>query len=198
MAGYNRVIIIGNLTRDPDYKQLASGQAVSRLSIASNRQFKNRQTGAAVQEVCYIDVDVWGAQAESCKQYLKKGSPVLVEGRLKLDSWEDANGQTRSKHSIVADRIIFLGGASAQQDDTVHTRSDNEEQDLHDQPSTRLDPNNSKEREILEHIEQLKNKKVTPAKKSITKQDSTKTNDARASGEINFKDEQPFRDDLPF
>jgi len=203
MAGYNRVIIIGNLTRDPEYKQLASGQAVARLSIASNRQFKNRQTGSAVQEVCYIDVDVWGAQAESCRQYLKKGSPVLVEGRLKLDSWEDANGQNRSKHSIVADRIIFLSGAGAQQqDDTTSTRSDNEEQDLNDQTTTRLDPNNSKEREILEHIEQLKNKKVAPAKKSVEKKsevnNNTSPSSTQTSGEINFKDEQPFRDDLPF
>src|SRR5690349_24503797 len=89
MAGFNRVIMIGNLTRDPEYKQLTSGQAVCRLGLASNRQFKNRQSGDLVQEVCYVDVDVWGAQAESCRQYLTKGRPVLVEGRLKLDSWQD-------------------------------------------------------------------------------------------------------------
>ena len=86
MAGFNRVIIIGNLTRDPDYKQLTSGQGVCRLGLATNRQFKNRQTGAMVQEVCYIDIDVWGAQAESCRQYLQKGRAVLIEGRIKLDS----------------------------------------------------------------------------------------------------------------
>lgn len=108
MAGYNRVILVGNLTKDPELKQLNSGQAVCRLNLASNRQFKNRQTGLMVQEVCYIDVDVWGAQAENCRQYLKKGSPVLIEGRLKLDMWKDNEGQSRSKHSIVADRIVFL------------------------------------------------------------------------------------------
>src|SRR5579872_3069071 len=69
MANFNRVIMIGNLTRDPEHKQLTSGQAVCRLGLATNRQFKNRQTGSMVQEVCYIDIDVWGAQAESCKQY---------------------------------------------------------------------------------------------------------------------------------
>lgn len=108
MAGYNRIIIIGNLTRDPDFKQLTSGQSVCRLSVASNRQFKNKQTGSMVQEVCYVDVDVWGAQADSCRQYLQKGRPVLVEGRLKLDTWKEADGSPRSKHSIVSDRVVFL------------------------------------------------------------------------------------------
>lgn len=108
MASYNRIIMIGNLTRDPEYKQQQSGQGVCRLSIASNRQYKNKQSGATVQEVCYVDVDVWGAQAESCRQYLQKGKQILVEGRLKLDTWE-ADGQTKRRHSIVADRVIFLG-----------------------------------------------------------------------------------------
>ncbi|MBV8660708.1 MAG: single-stranded DNA-binding protein, partial [Candidatus Dependentiae bacterium] len=63
MASFNRIIIAGNLTRDPEYKQLPSGQGVCRLGLASNRQFKNRQSGAAIQEVCYVDVDVWGPQA---------------------------------------------------------------------------------------------------------------------------------------
>ena len=108
MASYNRVIMMGNLTRDPEHKQLASGQAVCRLGLASNRQFKNRQTGMMVQEVCFVDIDVWGPQAESCNQYLQKGRGVLVEGRLKLDSWTDQDGTRRSKHSIVADRVTFL------------------------------------------------------------------------------------------
>lgn len=109
MAGYNRVIIVGNLTRDPELKQLPSGMSVCRLSVASNRQFKNRQSGAMVQDVCYVDVDVWGSQAESCNTYLQKGRPVLIEGRLKFDSWQDAEGKTRSKHSISADTVQFLG-----------------------------------------------------------------------------------------
>lgn len=107
MASYNRVIMLGNLTRKPEMKQLTSEQGVCRFSLASSRQFKNRQ-GVMTQDVCYIDVDVWGAQAESCNRYLDKGSPVLVEGRLKLDTWEQ-DGQKRSKHSIVADRVTFLG-----------------------------------------------------------------------------------------
>lgn len=109
MASFNRIIIAGNLTRDPEYKQLPSGQGVCRLGLASNRQFKNRQTGTQIQEVCYIDVDVWGPQADSCNKFLQKGRGILIEGRIKFDTWQDSQGQTRSKHSIVADRVVFLG-----------------------------------------------------------------------------------------
>src|SRR5260221_55905 len=108
MANFNRVILAGNLTRDPEFKQLPSGQGLCKLGLAINRKFKNRQTGADVQEVCFIDVDVWGPQAEHCKQYLQKGRGVLVEGRLKLDSWDDAQGQKRSRHTVVADNVVFL------------------------------------------------------------------------------------------
>ncbi|NDD54451.1 single-stranded DNA-binding protein, partial [bacterium] len=113
MASFNRVIMMGNLTRDPEHKQLASGQAVCRLGLASNRQFKNKQTGAMVQEVCFVDVDVWGPQAESCRQFLAKGRSVLVEGRLKMDSWQEPDGAKRSKHTIVADRVTFLNSGQA-------------------------------------------------------------------------------------
>ena len=114
MASYNRIIIVGNLTRDPEYKQLPSGQGVCRLGLASNRQFKNRQTGTAIQEVCYVDIDVWGPQADSCNKFLQKGRGVLIEGRLKFDTWQDPQGQTRSKHSIVADRVVFLGAGGGE------------------------------------------------------------------------------------
>ena len=129
MANYNRIIMMGNLTRDPELKQIPSGQSVCRFGLASNRQFKNKQSGAMVQEVCFVDVDVWGAQADVCKQYLLKGRAVLIEGRLKLDSWQDAEGNKRSKHSVVADRVTFLGaGASAEdeagQDEYAPARSE--------------------------------------------------------------------------
>jgi single-strand DNA-binding protein len=114
MASYNRVILVGNLTRDPELKQLASGQALCKLGLASNRQFKNKQTGTMTQEVCFVDIDVWGAQAESCNRFLEKGKQVLIEGRLKFDSWQEADGTKRSKHSIVADRVTFLGGATVE------------------------------------------------------------------------------------
>lgn len=116
MAGYNRIIMIGNLTKDPDLRPVGS-QSVCKLNIASNKQYKNRQTGALVSEVCFIDIEVWGVQAESCKNYLQKGRPILVEGRLKLDSWKDTEGNTKSKHSIVADRVVFLGTNTETQDE---------------------------------------------------------------------------------
>lgn len=195
MSSFNRVIMAGNLTRDPDYKQLTSGQAVCRLGLASNRQFKNKQSGDMIQEVCYIDIDVWGPQAESCRQYLQKGRPILVEGRLKLDTWDDANGQKRSKHSIVADRVVFLA-SNAQVESGVEDEQ-------------RLDPNNPMEKELMSQIEQIKSRtaarpapkadtnfeaaKPAPVKKKIAQSVSAPT-----GGEIDFADEPPFQDDLPF
>ena len=196
MSSFNRVIMAGNLTRDPDYKQLSSGQAVCRLGLASNRQFKNKQSGDMIQEVCYIDIDVWGPQAESCRQYLQKGRPILVEGRLKLDSWDDANGQKRSKHSIVADRVVFLGSNAQAQGETGA------------EDDQRLDPNNPKEQEIMSQINQIKNRAAArPAVKASEDFDAPKAaplkrkpakTDASVGGEIEFADEPPFQDDLPF
>lgn len=200
MASYNRVIIAGNLTRDPEYKQLASGQPVCRLGLASNRQFKNRQSGDMVQEVCFIDIDVWGPQAESCRQYLQKGRPVLIEGRLKFDTWEDNNGQTRSKHTIVADRVVFLG---SQQQDAAFDEDMSRVQG--NQP---LDPSNQVEKELMDQIQGIKNK--ISAKKSVDISDlkieaaqveKPKTAPKLAKSSMNdavFNDEPPFQDDLPF
>jgi single-strand DNA-binding protein len=182
MAAFNRIIMIGNLTRDPEYRNLASGQAVCRLGLATNRQFKNKQTGSLVQEVCYIDVDVWGAQAESCRQYLQKGRPVLIEGRLKLDSWEDQVGQKRNKHSIVAERVVFLSnGASAE---TAFGGS------IADESEVQLNPNNAVERDLLAQLEKAQTR--VKATKSAKKEESAST------GEIDFQDEPPFEDNLPF
>lgn len=186
MAGYNRIILIGNLTRDPDYKQLTSGQAVCRLGLATNRQFKNRQTGSMVQEVCYVDIDVWGAQAESCRQYLQKGRPVLIEGRLKFDTWEDQNGQTRSKHSIVADRVVFLGSGSGADSDEAGEAT-----------SFRQEPQSELEKGLLGQIDEIKNRGAIKAAKKVADQAVVK-DENKGAGEINFKDNPPFEDDLPF
>jgi single-strand DNA-binding protein len=205
MASYNRVVMVGNLTRDPEYKQLTSGQAVCRLGLASNRQFKNRQTGNAVQEVCYIDIDVWGPQAESCRQYLAKGRAILVEGRLKLDTWEDQNGQNRSKHSIVADRVVFLAsgaeaGASeeAESEPSASFSSSAPKYKASESVSassfdSNLDP--KIERELNSQIDQIKKR----AKPAVAPVKNTKPASAGSdTGEIDFKDEPPFQDDLPF
>lgn len=186
MASYNRVVLIGNLTRDPEYKQLTSGQAVCRLGLAINRQFKNRQTGSMVQEVCYVDVDVWGPQAESSHQYLQKGRPVLVEGRLKLDTWQDAQGQNRSKHSVVADRIVFLG--SGQAAETVSSLDDALEM-------PRQEVTNPLEKEIMDQIDAIKNKPKAKQRAA----GAIKASDSSAADQVvDFKDEPPFQDELPF
>lgn len=190
MAAFNRIIIIGNLTRDPEYRNLASGQAVCRLGLATNRQFRNKQTGSMVQEVCYIDVDVWGAQAESCRQYLQKGRPVLVEGRLKLDSWDDQSGQKRSKHSIVAERVVFLGNGAGAETATFGAS-------LEDDASAgpQLNPNNPVERDLLAQLEKAQTRvKATKVKK----EEMGGGESAPATGEIDFQDEPPFEDNLPF
>lgn len=201
MASFNRIILMGNLTRDPEYKQLASGQAVCRLGMASNRQFRNKQSNEMVQEVCYIDVDVWGPQAESCRQYLSKGRPVLVEGRLKLDSWQDQDNKPRSKHSIVAERVVFLSSASESAD--VATSSLSNQQDM-----GVLEPRNEVERELMSQLDDIKNRKkdsldFTAA--STTRRSSTKTGFGATKAEDKptglagtFKDEPPFEDELPF
>ncbi len=203
MAGYNRIILMGNLTRDPEHKQLPSGQAVCRLGLAANRQFRNKQSGEMVQEVCYVDVDVWGPQAESCKQYLSKGRPVLVEGRLKLDSWQDQDNKPRSKHSIVAERVVFLSSGA----DTTETSTEN---DLGS-----FEPRNEVERGLMSQLDDIKNRKkesfdsgsVAPARRQPSKSafGSARPAAARDSGAGqgsglagSFKDEPPFQDDLPF
>lgn len=190
MAGYNRVVLVGNLTRDPEYKQLASGQAVCRLGLATNRQFKNRQSGSMVQEVCYIDIDVWGAQAESCNQYLQKGRSVLVEGRLKFDTWEDQNGQNRSKHSIVADRVVFLTSAGdAQEDTTVPATMGSSRNDSGNKMDAMPEPESEQEKELFDQISAIKKK--NESKKAAAKEEPK-------GGEIEFRDQPPFEDELPF
>ena len=191
MASYNRIVLVGNLTRDPDYKQLNSGQSLCRLGLATNRQFKSRQTGTMIQEVCYVDIEVWGPQAESCRQYLQKGRPILVEGRLKFDTWEDQNGGgVRSKHSIVADRVVFLGSAGATMDNEVNNFS---------QGSTNTENELKAEFKKVEEKEaSIAKTKAATKKKTSTKKNTEDIPEIQIDGLEGFKDEAPFEDDLPF
>lgn len=111
---YNRVILIGNLTRDVELRYMPSGTAVAKIGVATNRRYKN-QLGEQKDEVCYIDVTLFGRTAEVANQYLKKGSKVLIEGRLVLEQWVDQTGQKRSKHSIAADLLQMLDTKSQAQ-----------------------------------------------------------------------------------
>jgi len=107
MATLNKVLLIGNLTRDPEVRYLPSGKAVTEIRLAINNKFK-LASGEEREEVCFVNVVVWGKQAEACGQYLSKGSSLLVEGRLQYDEWEK-DGQKHNRLRVVADRTQFMG-----------------------------------------------------------------------------------------
>ncbi len=111
MVAFNRVILAGNLTRDPETRFLPSGMAVTSFSIAVNRRYKSNNE--VKEEVSFFDVSVFGKTGENCAEYLSKGRPVLVEGRLRQRSWE-ADGVKRSKIEVVADNVQFLGSPRGQ------------------------------------------------------------------------------------
>ena len=106
MASFNRVILVGNLTRDPELRYIPSGTAVSDIGLAVNDRVKKGDQW--VDEVTFIDVTLWGRTAEIANEYLSKGSPVLIEGRLKLDRWEK-DGQKHSKLKVTGDKLQMLG-----------------------------------------------------------------------------------------
>ncbi len=112
MASLNKVFLIGNLTKDPELRYTPSGVAVANLRLAVNRKFKDK-TGELKEETCFITVTAWDKQAETCNQYLQKGRPIFVEGRLQSRSWETTDGQKRNTIDIRAERIQFLTPAPA-------------------------------------------------------------------------------------
>jgi len=111
---YNKVILIGNLTRDIELRYTPSGTAVAKFGLATNRVYNDPVTKEKKQEVMFIDITVFGRAAETANQYLKKGSQVLIEGRLSFNQWTDQTGQKRSKHEIIAEQVKFLGGRDTQ------------------------------------------------------------------------------------
>jgi single-strand DNA-binding protein len=113
MASLNKVLLIGNLTKDPELRYTPNGTAVANLRIAVNRKFKDR-SGELKEDTCFVTVTAWDKQAEICNQYLQKGRPIFVEGILQSRSWETPDGQKRSTIDVRAERIQFLGGAPRQ------------------------------------------------------------------------------------
>jgi single-strand DNA-binding protein len=109
MASFNKVILMGNLTRDPELKTAPSGSKVADLGLAVSESWRDKTTGENREVVCFVDVAVWNRLAELCQQYLKKGSPILVEGRLQMDEWKNQQGEKRSKLRVRADTVKFLG-----------------------------------------------------------------------------------------
>jgi single-strand DNA-binding protein len=110
MASFNKVILVGNLTRDIELRYTPKGVAIGKLGLAVNRVWRN-EAGETKEEVTFVDVDSFGKQAETLAQYVRKGSPLLVEGRLRLDQWDDKQtGQKRSRLGVVLESFQFLGG----------------------------------------------------------------------------------------
>jgi single-strand DNA-binding protein len=122
MASLSKVLLIGNLTRDVDLRYTPSGTAVANFGLAINHTYTNSD-GEKVEDPCFVEVVAWNRLAEVCGDYLAKGRPVFIEGRLQMDSWEQEDGQKRSKLKVVAQNIQFLGGGP---------RADSEEEDTGD------------------------------------------------------------------
>jgi len=109
MSNFNKVFLMGRLTRDPELRYTPQGTSVSDIGLAVNREYTH-QNGERRKETVFVDVTLWKKQAEICCQYLKKGNPIFIEGRLAMDSWEGQDGQKRTKMRVVAENFQFLGG----------------------------------------------------------------------------------------
>lgn len=131
MANFNRVFLMGNLTKDPELRYTPQGTAVANLRLAVNRRFKTK-TGELKEEVCFITAVVWNKQAETCNQYLHKGSPLFIEGRLQSRSWEDNAGAKRSVIEVRAERVQFLSAGPGKAQITAST----DELPVKEEPST--------------------------------------------------------------
>jgi single-strand DNA-binding protein len=132
VAGFNKVILMGNLTRNPELRYTPSGTPVASFGLAVSRRFKQGED--LKEEVCFVDIVVFGKQAEHCGQYLSKGNGAIVEGRLQQRRWETEDGQKRSKHEVVAQAVTFMpkrqdGGAG----------SAGVEPPIHDEPGYEMD-----------------------------------------------------------
>ncbi|MDR3316481.1 MAG: single-stranded DNA-binding protein [Puniceicoccales bacterium] len=116
MASFNKVILLGNLTRDPELRTTPNGTSICRFTMAVSRQFRNAD-GSSREEVLFIDVDSFNKQAEAISRYMAKGHRILIEGRLRLDQWESQNGERRSRIMVVAESFQFLDSPSRRDGD---------------------------------------------------------------------------------
>jgi len=121
MPSLNKVFLMGNLTKDPEIRYTPAGKAVGDLRMAVNRRFKSAD-GQDRDETCFVGVVVWGRQAETCGEYLHKGSPILVEGRLQYQEWEK-DGQKKNTLRVVAERVQFIGGPKSAEFRDTHAEA---------------------------------------------------------------------------
>ncbi|MEW6158552.1 MAG: single-stranded DNA-binding protein [Verrucomicrobiota bacterium] len=116
MAGYNKVLLMGNLTRDPELRFTPKGVAIAKIGLAVNRAWRDSATGELKEEVTFVDVDAFGKQAETLGQYMRKGSPIFIEGRLRLDTWEDKQtNQKRSRLGVVLENFRFIDSRTSRE-----------------------------------------------------------------------------------
>jgi len=123
MSGFNKVIMLGNLTRDPSLSYLPSQTPVVEFGLATNRKWTDKD-GNQKEEVCFVDCRAFGRQAETINKYCEKGRPLLIEGRLTFDQWETTEGQKRSKHRITVEKFTFVGGGNDNRDDSQSPASE--------------------------------------------------------------------------
>jgi len=128
MASLNKVFLMGNLTRDPELRYVPSGTAVAKFGLAVNRSY-TAQGGEQKEDTCFVDIVTWGKTAENCANYLSKGKPVFVEGRLQFRSWETEDGQKRSKLDVVAQRVQFLWGPKVEETPETEVTEETEADD---------------------------------------------------------------------
>lgn len=122
MPSYNKVILIGNLTRDVELRYTAKGMAIAKISLAINRKWKN-EVGDMKEEVTFVEVDAFNKQAETIAQYVRKGQPLMVEGRLKLDQWDDkTTGKKRSRLGVILEGFQFLSSGEPKEPDAPRTK----------------------------------------------------------------------------
>lgn len=126
MANYNKVMLLGRLTRDPQLSYLPSQTPVVEIGLATSRKFK-KQDGSQGEEVCFTDCTMFGSRAEVINKYLHKGDPLFIEGRLKFDSWQDKDGKKRSKLRVLIENFEFLGGGRKQGGDSSGSQPPNAE-----------------------------------------------------------------------
>lgn len=112
MANFNKVILLGNLTRDPELRTTPKGTSVCQFGLAVNRVYRTGDSGQTQEETTFIDLEAWGKQAEIISKYVSKGNPLFVEGRLKFDSWESKEGEKRSKLKVIVENMQLMGGRS--------------------------------------------------------------------------------------
>ena len=110
MASLNKVYLMGNLTRDPEVRTTPTGLKIAKLGLAVNRKFRTRDSNELKEETTFVDIDAFGSQAETLERYCQKGSPLFVEGRLRLDQWQNNQGENRSRLMVVLESFQFLGG----------------------------------------------------------------------------------------